>query len=54
MVPQKIPILTAAYELELAEDDLETTFAHMERAEQLDKQLAELKARRGGSRALTS
>ena len=38
---------------ELAEDDLETTFARMERAEQLDRQLAELKARRGGGRALT-
>jgi len=39
---------------ELAEDDLETTFARMERAEELDRQLAELKARRGGNRALTS
>ena len=39
---------------ELTEDDLEATFARMERAEQLDRQLAELKARRGGGRALTS
>ena len=39
---------------ELADDDLETTFARMERAEQLDKQLAELKTRRVGGRALTS
>lgn len=31
---------------ELAEDDLETTFARMEREERLEKQLAELKARR--------
>ncbi len=36
---------------ELAEDDLEATFARMERAEQLDKQLAELKARRAGTAA---
>lgn len=31
---------------EAADDDLDTTFARMERAEQLDRQLAELKARR--------
>ncbi len=31
---------------EVAEDDLEATFAHMEREERLENQLAELKARR--------
>lgn len=36
---------------ELTEDDLEATFARMERAEQLEKQLAELKARRAGTAA---
>ena len=39
---------------ELAEDDLETAFASMERAERLEKQLAELKARRAGGQALTT
>jgi len=42
---------------ELAEDDLEASFARMERAERLDQQLAELKARRAGGaggQALTS
>jgi len=32
----------------LAEDDLETTFARLERDEELERQLAELKARRAG------
>ncbi len=37
--------------LEVAEDDLEATFARMERAERLEAQLAELKARRAGTAA---
>ena len=39
---------------ELADDDLEAAFAGMERAERLEKQLAELKARRAGGQALTT
>lgn len=35
---------------ELAEDDLDATFARMERAEQLDRQLADLKARRAAAK----
>jgi len=31
---------------ELADDDLDASFARMERAEQLDRQLSELKAKR--------
>jgi phage shock protein A len=34
---------------ELADDDLEATFAGMERAEQLERQLTELKARRAAT-----
>lgn len=32
---------------EVVEDDLDTTFARMEREEQLERQLLELKAKRG-------
>jgi len=39
---------------ELADDDLEAAFAGMERAERLEKQLADLKARRAGGQALTT
>lgn len=35
---------------EMTDDDLEATFAHMERAEQLERQLSELKAKRSAAK----